>query len=102
MLMETSEHSDFKLSYRKRGDMLFFQVSGDIDSQAVRIAYRQEIVAITRKLGIRKLLVVDRKKHQPATQVELAELARRQWEEVTRPEQLRKLIQMGRERLAGK
>ena len=27
----------------------------------------------------------------------LAEMARRQWEEVTRPEQLRKLIQMGRE-----
>ena len=32
----------------------------------------------------------------------LAELARRQWEEVTRPEQLRKLIQMGRERLTSK
>jgi small GTP-binding protein len=30
----------------------------------------------------------------------LAELARRQWTEVTRPEQLRKLIQLGRERLA--
>jgi small GTP-binding protein len=32
----------------------------------------------------------------------LAELARRQWEEVTRPDQLRKLIQLGRERLSGK
>jgi hypothetical protein len=31
----------------------------------------------------------------------LAELARRQWHEVTRPEQLRKLIQSGRERLTG-
>jgi small GTP-binding protein len=30
----------------------------------------------------------------------LAELARRQWAEVTRPEQLRKLIQLGRERLS--
>jgi small GTP-binding protein len=30
----------------------------------------------------------------------LAELARREWAEVTRPEQLRKLIQMGREKLA--
>jgi uncharacterized protein len=30
----------------------------------------------------------------------LAELARREWAEVTRPEQLKKLIQMGRERLA--
>jgi len=29
----------------------------------------------------------------------LAELARRQWAEVTRPEQLKKLIQLGRERL---
>jgi uncharacterized protein (DUF697 family)/GTP-binding protein EngB required for normal cell division len=29
----------------------------------------------------------------------LAELARREWEEITRPEQLRKLIQLGRERL---
>lgn len=29
----------------------------------------------------------------------LAELARRKWEEVTQPEQLRKLIQLGRERL---
>lgn len=74
--METSEHPDFNLSYRKRGDTLYFQVSGDVDSQAVRIAYWQEIVAITRRLGIRKLLVVDRKKHQPATQLELAELAR--------------------------
>jgi uncharacterized protein (DUF697 family) len=32
----------------------------------------------------------------------LAEMARRQWEEVTRPEQLRKLIQLGRDRLTGK
>ena len=30
----------------------------------------------------------------------LAELARREWAEVTRPEQLRKLIQMGRDRLS--
>jgi small GTP-binding protein len=32
----------------------------------------------------------------------LAELARRQWTEVTRPEQLKKLIQLGRERLGTK
>src|SRR6185312_12437566 len=32
----------------------------------------------------------------------LAELARRQWAEVTRPEQLKKLIQLGRERLMNK
>jgi hypothetical protein len=29
----------------------------------------------------------------------LAELARRQWAEVTRPEQLKMLIQLGREKL---
>jgi hypothetical protein len=29
----------------------------------------------------------------------LAELARREWEEITRPEQLKKLIQLGREHL---
>ena len=32
----------------------------------------------------------------------LAELARREWSEVTRPEQLKKLIQLGRERLLAK
>ncbi len=32
----------------------------------------------------------------------LAELARRQWEEVTKPEQLKKLIQLGRQRLKAK
>lgn len=74
-MMKSSEHRDFKLTYRKRGDLLFFQVSGDVDSQAVRIAYWQEIAAITRTLGLRKLLVLDRKKYQPATPKELAELA---------------------------
>jgi len=32
----------------------------------------------------------------------LAELARRQWAEVTRPDQLKKLIQLGREKLLAK
>ena len=32
----------------------------------------------------------------------LAEMARRQWDEVTKPEQLRKLIQLGRDRLTSK
>lgn len=65
----------YQLSHRKRGDTLYFQVTGDVDSQAVRIAYWLEIVAIARREGIRKLLVVDRKKHKPATPTELAELA---------------------------
>ena len=74
-MMKSSEHRDFKLTYRKRGDLLFFQVSGDVDSQAVRIAYWQEIVAITKREGLRKLLVVDRKKHKPASPEQLAQLA---------------------------
>lgn len=65
----------YELSHRKQGDTLYFQVTGDIDSQAVRIAYWLEIVEISRKLGARKLLVIDRKKHKPATQAELVELA---------------------------
>jgi hypothetical protein len=65
----------FQVAYRKRGDTLHFQVSGDVDSQAVRIAYWQNIVEITKQQGLRKLLVTDRKKHQPANREEVAELA---------------------------
>lgn len=73
--MPSDSNSDFQVAYRKQGDTLHFQVSGDIDSQAVRIAYWQEIVAITKREGLRKLLVVDRKKHKPASPEELAQLA---------------------------
>ncbi|MGH8104701.1 MAG: hypothetical protein ACREO1_06430 [Arenimonas sp.] len=75
MLMTHGPDREYQLSHYKRGDTLYFQVSGDIDSQAVRIAYWQEIVELTRQSGLRKLLVIDRKKHKPATQAELAELA---------------------------
>ena len=73
--MPSDSNSDFQVAYRKQGDTLHFRVSGDIDSQAVRIAYWQEIVAITKREGLRKLLVVDRKKHKPASPEELAQLA---------------------------
>ena len=75
MLMSSDSNSDFQVAFRKRGDVLHFRVSGDIDSQAIRIAYWQEIVAITKREGLRKLLVVDRKKHKPASPEELAQLA---------------------------
>lgn len=75
MLMPSGSNADFHVAYRKQGDTLHFRVSGDIDSQAVRIAYWQEIVAITKREGLRKLLVVDRKKHKPASPEELAQLA---------------------------
>jgi len=72
--MPVSKNPEFHVAYRKQGDILHFQVSGDIDSQAIRIAYWQEIVAITQREGLRKLLVVDRKKHKPANPEELAQL----------------------------
>ena len=75
MLMPSGSNADFHVAYRKRGDVLHFRVSGDIDSQVIRIAYWQEIVAITKREGLRKLLVVDRKKHKPANPEELAQLA---------------------------
>ncbi|MGH8049557.1 MAG: hypothetical protein ACREPB_02745 [Arenimonas sp.] len=75
MLMRSGSNPEFHVAYRKQGDTLHFQVTGDIDSQAIRIAYWQEIVAITKREGLRKLLVVDRKKHKPASPEELAQLA---------------------------
>ena len=74
--MQSDDVPDFQVTYRKHGDTLHFQVSGDIDLQAIRIAYWQEIVAITKREGLRKLLVIDRKKHKPANPEELAQLAR--------------------------
>ncbi|MEO8002148.1 MAG: STAS/SEC14 domain-containing protein, partial [Arenimonas sp.] len=73
--MQSYDDPDFQVAYRKRGDTLHFKVSGDVDSQAIRIAYWQEIVAITKREGLRKLLVIDRKKHKPASPEELAQLA---------------------------
>ena len=75
MLMPSDSNPGFHVACRKQGDTLHFKVSGDIDSQAIRIAYWQEIVAITKREGMRKLLVVDRKKNKPANPEELAQLA---------------------------
>lgn len=73
--MQESQSPDFHVYCRKHGDTLYFKVTGDVDSQAVRLAYWQEIVTITEQYGLRKLLVLDRKKHKPASQDELAQLA---------------------------
>lgn len=73
--MQHSHSPDFQVHCRKRGDTLHFKVTGDVDSQAVRLAYWQEIVTITKQYGLRKLLVLDRKKHKPASQDELVQLA---------------------------
>jgi hypothetical protein len=67
---------DYHLSWRTRGEVLQVQVSGDVDAQSVRIAYWQEIAAIGKRLGFRKLLVIDRKKRRPASPGDLLELTR--------------------------
>jgi hypothetical protein len=73
----TDQHQpNHRLAWRKCGDFLQVQVSGDIDAQAIRIAYWQEIAATARRQGFRKLLVIDRKKGQPASPEDLLDLAR--------------------------
>ena len=71
-----SAASAYRLAFTQADGFLRVQVSGDIDAQAVRIAYWREIVATARDRSERKLLVLDRKKGQPATPDELAEMAR--------------------------
>lgn len=65
----------YRLSFAPADGYLRVQVSGDIDAQAVRIAYWREIVATARARGERKLLVFDRKKGMPASPDELAAMA---------------------------
>lgn len=71
-----AEPPAYRLAFTPAGGFLRVQVSGDIDAQAVRIAYWREIVATARERGERKLLVLDRKKGTPANPGELAEMAR--------------------------
>jgi hypothetical protein len=66
----------YALRLTPRTDHLQVHVSGDIDAQAVRIAYWRQIAIEAKQLGLRKLLVHDRRKGTPATPAELAELAR--------------------------
>ena len=75
MLMQSSKNPDFDVTYRRHGDTLRFQVSGDVDSQETRVAYWQEIVNIIKREGLRKILVVDRKKLVPASQAQMTQLA---------------------------
>jgi hypothetical protein len=65
----------YQLRLTPRGDHLQVEVSGDVDAQAVRIAYWRHIAREARARGERKLLVHDRRKGIPATPAELAELA---------------------------
>jgi len=73
--MRIADDKGYTLKVSTHGDMLCVQVGGDVDAQAIRLAYWREIAAIGKERGFRRLLVVDRKKHSPATPAELAELA---------------------------
>jgi len=64
----------YRLTMAVEGDLLRVQVEGEIDAQAVRLAYWHEIIAAGLAHQCRKLLVLDRKKHKPASPEELAEL----------------------------
>src|SRR5262245_15479428 len=75
LMAEDRIHSDYALRLVERGDVLEVQVSGLVDAQHVRIAYWQEIADLGKTRGLRKLLVTDRKKGQPATPSELSQLA---------------------------
>jgi hypothetical protein len=74
-MAEERIHPEYALRMVEPGDFLQVEVSGDVDAQAVRIAYWREIVAAGKARGLRKLLVRDRKKGHPASPAELAELA---------------------------
>lgn len=74
-MAETRIHRDYSLSLVEHGDFLQVQVHGDTDAQAVRIAYWQEIADEAKARNLRKVLVTDRRKGQPATPAELADLA---------------------------
>jgi hypothetical protein len=74
-MSEERVHPEYRLRLTQRGDFLKVEVSGDIDAQAVRIAYWREIAAEGKARGLRKVLVTDRKKGHPASPAELAELA---------------------------
>ncbi len=72
---DASDEHRYQLVFRPESDVLHVRVSGDIDAQPVRIAYWTEIIATAERQGYRRLLVIDRKKRQPASPTELAELA---------------------------
>ena len=75
----STQHSpsttDYALRLTPSGDHLRVEVSGDIDAQAVRIAYWRQIAEEAKARGLRKVLVRDRRKGHPASPNELAELA---------------------------
>ena len=63
----------FQCSLSKTRRYFVFDVTGNVDWQAVPIAYWQDIVAIIQQHGLQKLLVLNRKKYKPASGDELVQ-----------------------------
>jgi hypothetical protein len=66
---------EYSLQFLERGGFLRVDVNCDVDSQPVRIAYWQALVAEAHARGLRRMLVFDRMKKDPATPQQLAEMA---------------------------
>lgn len=73
-MAEERIHPDYSLRLVDAADFLQVEVFGDAVGQATRIAYWQEILAEGKARGVRKLLVIDRKKGPPVNPSEVAEM----------------------------
>ncbi|KQY52344.1 hypothetical protein [Lysobacter sp. Root494] len=72
---ETRTGPEYSLQFAERGGFLHVDVSCGVDSQPVRIAYWKALVAEAHARGLRRMLVLDRMKENPATPQQLAEMA---------------------------
>ena len=74
-MIEERARADYLLRLEQHIDFLQVEVHASANTQAVRIAFWQEIASEAKARGMRRLLVVDRRKGEPGTAAEMAELA---------------------------
>lgn len=72
---ETRTGPEYSLTFVERGGFLQVDVSCEVDSQPVRIAYWKALVAEAHARGLRRMLVFDRRKEIPATPQQLSDMA---------------------------
>jgi hypothetical protein len=72
---ETRTGPEYSLQFAERSGFLHVDVSCNVDSQPVRIAYWKALVEEAHARGLRRMLVFDRLKENPATPQQLAEMA---------------------------
>lgn len=72
---ETRTGPEYSLQFAERRGFLHVDVRCDVDSQPVRIAYWKALVEEAHARGLRKMLIFDRVKENPATPQQLAEMA---------------------------